>query len=104
MSPTQITAAALTSAGRILVTAESDNIYVWSFPHRAILSASPEPDVAQVSITADERRFLTTSHKQAPGTAPSMLVVCRTIPLGDVVYTFEFSVKKFLPIGNMFEQ
>ena len=42
--------------------------------------------------------------KQAPGTAPSMLVVCRTIPLGDVVYTFEFSVKKFLPIGKVFGQ
>ena len=38
------------------------------------------------------------SHKAAPDTEPSILVVCRTAPVGEIVYTFEFKIKKFRTI------
>ena len=88
----------MTRDGNTLVIAESDNIYVWNFPYRAILSCNSELDVKHIMITSDERRFLTVSHKSDTN-ALTILVVCRTIPLGEVVYTFEFQVKKYLPIG-----
>ena len=90
----------MTTDGTTLVTAESDHIYVWNFPYRAILSCSPEPDVVQITLTGDERRFLTASFKHQQNTAPTVLVVCRTVPVGEIVYTFEFNVKRFLPIGT----
>ena len=77
-----------------------DQVYVWNFPHRAILSANSEPDVKQILFTSDQRRFLTVCHKVAPDTQPSTLVVCRTVPLGEIVFTFEFIVNKFLPVGE----
>ena len=61
--PLQISAAALSRNGRTLIVAESDYLYIWNFPHRAILSASSEPDVKQILFTSDEKRFLTASHK-----------------------------------------
>ena len=91
----------MTSDGMTLVTAESDHIYVWNFPYLAILPCNPEPDVVQITLTKDERRFLTASFKQQPDMEPSVLVVCRSVPLGDVLYTFEFNVKRFLPIGKI---
>ena len=39
-------------------------------------------------------------HKVAPDTQPSSLVVCRTVPLGEIVFTFEFNINKFLPVGE----
>ena len=96
----QITAASITQDGKTLVTAESENIFVWNFPLRAILSCTSEPDVASILFTADEKRFLTVCHKAAPDTDPSILVVCRNVPLADLVYTFEFYVKNFLPVGK----
>ena len=110
-----MTAAALARAGRTLVMAESDQVYVWNLPHQAILSASPEPDVQQILVTRDQTRFLTASHKvtnsrvmkselftvaiqAAPQTQPSLLVVCRTLPQGEVVWTLEFTVRQFLPV------
>ena len=111
----RVTAAALARAGRTLVMAESDQVYVWNLPHQAILSASPEPDVQQILVTRDQTRFLTASHKvtnsrvmeselftdalqAAPQTQPSLLVVCRTLPQGEVVWTLEFTVRQFLPV------
>ena len=90
----------MTRDAKILVIAESNVVYVWNFPYRAILSSNAESDVAQIMFTSDETRFLTASHKNVADTEPSILVVCRNIPLGDVVYTFEFNVKNFLPIGE----
>ena len=96
----QISAAALSKNGKTLILAETDLIYIWNFPHRAILSANSEPHVKQIFFLSGEKRFLTASHKNAPDTAPSTLVVCRNVPLGDIVYTFEFSINKFFPIGK----
>ena len=96
----QISAAALSKNGKILILAETDLIYIWNFPHRAILSANSEPDVKQILFLSGEKRFLTASHKNAPDTDPSTLVVCRNVPLGDIVYTFEFNISKFFPIGK----
>ena len=98
--PVQISAAALSVDGKTLILAETDQVYVWNFPHRAILSANTEPDVKQIMLTSDQRRFLTVSHKVAPDTQPSILVVCRTVPLGEIVFSFEFNINKFLPIGE----
>ena len=44
--------------------------------------------------------MLTLWYKVAPDTQPSILVVCRTVPLGEVVFSFEFNINKFLPIGE----
>ena len=63
----QISAAALSTDGKTLILAETEQIYVWNFPHRAILSANPEPDVKQILFTSDQRRFLTVSHKVQTG-------------------------------------
>ena len=94
----QISATALSKDGKILIVAETDVLYVWNFPYRAILSANSEPDVKQILFITGEKRFLTASHKNEPDTQPSILVVCRNVPLGDVVYTFEFNINKFLPV------
>ena len=96
----RITASALTKDGNTLVLAESDNIYVWNFPYRAFLSCNSEPDVKEIMLTRDERRLLTVSHKAEPDTVPSILVVCRTVPVGELVYTIEYNVKKFLSVGQ----
>ena len=90
-----ITAAILSVNGKTLVMSESDIIYVWNLPYRAILSMGDEPDIKQIFFTSEEKKFLTVSHKSAPDTEPSILAVCRTVPAGDIVYTFEFKIKKF---------
>ena len=95
----KITASALSKDGNTLVLAESDYVYVWNFPYRAILSCNSELDVKEIMLTKDERRFLTVSHKAEADTEPSILVVCRTIPSGELVYSLEYNVKKFLPVG-----
>ena len=68
---------------------------MWNLRHQAILFSGDEPDVKQILFTPDGQRFLTVSHKAAPGTQPSLLVVARTLPFGLVVWTLEFPVKKF---------
>ena len=93
-----ITASALSSDCRTLVMAESDHVYVWNLRHRAILFSGREPDVLQILFSPDEQRFLTSSHMKVPGSQPSTLVVARSLPFGDIAWTLEFAVRKFLPV------
>ncbi|XP_013421183.1 NACHT and WD repeat domain-containing protein 2 [Lingula anatina] len=86
-----VTHACITAEAQYVISAESNNVFIWDLPQAKIVRQDPEKEVLQLELNEGDEKYTVIS--RSAGTKAR--VTCRTIPEGDTVYSFEYSFKKF---------
>lgn len=86
-----VTHACITSCGKYLVSAESGQLLLWDVEQGKVMQSTPQRDVQQLFLTDEDTKSIVVSKV---GVSKAKCV-CRAIPSHDVIFEFEYNVKKF---------
>ena len=91
-SPNAIVSHALiTSDGQNMVSAESGHVLIWDIEREAVIKSDNQRDVLQMMLTEEDTKVIILSRVSAGRNK----CVCRSIPGGEEIYQFEYTVRKF---------
>ncbi|KAJ0171169.1 hypothetical protein K1T71_013368 [Dendrolimus kikuchii] len=91
-----VTHAVITPTGDNVVTAESGNVVIWDTPEKQALFKEEQKGIKQVLLLEDGTKFITISMQVTPDNVDNVaiaIIVARTIPDGDRIYTVEYEVR-----------
>lgn len=96
-----VTHAEISPNGRYIVSSETGKIIVWNRVTEQVLYKDDQPGIQQITLLEEGEKFLTVSCQQFNsanqlGNEEQKLIskaIVRSLPHGDVLYKFEFSIK-----------
>lgn len=86
-----VTHALITSDGQYVVCAESGLVLIWDIERETIVKKDPQRDVLQMMLTEEDSKVIIISRV----TSGRNKCICRSIPYGEEVYQFEYTVRRF---------